>query len=211
VRLRELVPQELRGEVRVQVVEWGAKVAGQDAENVIPDPRGVATGRTLWLELAVRHGLPVQVFPGRVDHGDDSRDDSVALVDDRLVLEGEKALERNEEGAAWLGAAVDAVRKGAPGKPLDPEAREDEAEAEREEMRLSREMTMSGEMSGWVNMKKIRQALEILRWPTDGVDFDSEGLPEWYPGNWRMVTDSYREGAMEALRWVLEECGGQAE
>lgn len=212
VALREMVPQEDRGEVRVQVMEWGTKVRGQDAENVIPDPIWPANGKTRWVELAVRHGLPVQVFPGRVDHGDEGRDDSVALVDDRLVMEGEKALERNEEGAAWLGAAVDAVRKAAPAPPVDPEARDDEEEAEREEMRLSRETVMSGELSGWVDMKKIRMAVDLMRYPLDQEDdLVVAPLPEWWREEWRHLTEANRVGFREALRWVLEECTGQAE
>lgn len=211
VRLRELVPQEDRGEVRVVVMPYDAKAQGQDAENVIPEPQWPADGNTMWLALAVRHGLPVQVFPGRVDHGDALRDDSVALVDDRLVLEGEKALERNEEGAAWLGAAVDAVRKGQVDPAVDPDAREDEVEAEREEMRLSRETALGGELSGWVDMKKIRMAVDLMRYPLDQEDdLVVARLPEWWRSEWRHLTEAHRVGFREALRWVMEECTGQA-
>lgn len=206
VYLRDLLAREKRGELVVQVVPWGEKVQGQAAENVIPDARGV-DGSTRWLDLAVRHGLPVRVFPGRVDHGDARRNDSVAMVDDRLVMEGEKALERNEEGSAWLGAAVDAVRKTKGPAPVDPDAREDEAEAEREETRESREVRMGAEASAWVDLTRIRQAIQILRMLGPG-EIEDEDLPEWWPEEWKRLDLSLAHcvAMVGALEWVCDEC-----
>jgi hypothetical protein len=145
-----------------------------------------------------------------VDQGDEALNDSVAMVDDQLIMAGERALEENEEGAAWYGPArAESKRRESGDGRQEEDEREDEEEAQREEARLSREVTMGAEMSGWVDVKKVRQAAEILRFPTDDPAFMVEGLPDWYPAFWLTITDAHRCGAREALQWVLESCGGE--
>jgi ParB family chromosome partitioning protein len=215
VRLRELVslPDD-RGDLVVQVAEWDERGKGQCAEDKVyaVDLTPEAPQPLRWLSLALRHGLPVRVFPGRVDQGDEALNDSVAMVDDQLIMAGERALEENEEGAAWYGPArAESKRRESGDGRQEEDEREDEEEAQREEVRLSRETKMGAEMSGWIDVKKVKRAVDILRFPCGADDIAFEDLPAWFSAHWLGFNDEERKAAREALQWVLESCGGEVE
>lgn len=201
----------------VHVAAWNEKAKGQAFDDKIYAMEltaGAPEGLT-WLDLAIRHSLLVVIYPGRVEHENEKLRDSVAMVNDRLILEGEKALERHERGSAWLSAAVKAVTKEAPPEKVDPEEREDLAEAQREEARESQEVKMGAELSGWVDMGKVRAAQGLIEryLRTEGY---LDPLPDWFPEVWTDFEGGgcaleFAEGVESALSWVISLVGEKAE
>jgi ParB/RepB/Spo0J family partition protein len=204
VFLRELSDPELEP-IILQVAPWEtseSKPSEQAAENeVYQTERSESAPSDLrWVHLAQRHGLPVVVKPAKVSHGQPERDGSLALVDSAIIIDGERALEDHEENSAWLLAA----KKGRPLAKIDLDAREDEAESETEDLRLSR-ASISGksELTGWIDMGKVRE-LKALAEAQKEEEFLA-GLPGWciHFEQWRC------NEVITVCRWIESLQGGE--
>jgi len=57
-----------------------------------------------WLHLAQRHGVPIMVHPATNDN-EGALNNSIPLINHSLIMAGERALEDNERGSAWLSSA----------------------------------------------------------------------------------------------------------
>lgn len=102
-QLKELLPPEMRGELAVQCLPAGGAADAargcDDAEGLVPagELTEAAPPGLRWVQLAVRHGLAVQVVRSEVGAAEESR----AVVNTALLRQAEEA--RAEHGGeAWL-------------------------------------------------------------------------------------------------------------
>jgi ParB family chromosome partitioning protein len=191
----------------VQVADFEDRARGQYARDWVytADLSGAAPKVLRWLHLAQRHGVPVKVYPGKVADENEKLADSVAMVDEELLLEAEKALEEHEEGAAWLLEAVKA-KPASKSEKLDPDAREDQAEVDREEA-IREVVSRDPGMSAMVDLGRVREASRVLM-AMSSEDF-SCSEPDWFPPDWDVWNCEECAAAHLALEWVLENAGAQ--
>ena len=206
VKLREIGMKSLDPFI-LQIAKWDEKKpkAAQYVDDLIYKSEMTVAQQVTdfrWLHLAQRHGLPVRVFPARITRaqtGYEKLENSVAFVDATLILEGEKALEGHTVGSAWLLAAANAK----PGEKVDPDAREDAAELETEEVRDSREVvSRDAGMSGWIDMGKVSRVIDHLDYLLDEDDNETVSPPEGWPVEWDEEGFNSLFSIAVALKWV---------
>jgi ParB family chromosome partitioning protein len=204
VRLGKLVPKDQRANLMVQALTWEecqAAPAGLAAEDLVPMAERAADAPEdlRWLSLALKYGLRVFLVP------DDGQDQSLALVDTRLIRAGEESsaehnlptwlVTKARGGVVKESAQLTRAKAAVAGEPEHPEQTTDGPETQTviEQQMTSRALIDLGPVR-----RLHARALEEI---AEGENFHVSQNPETWMPTWAygMQFDELRD----ICEWVI--------
>jgi len=210
--LAALLPKEERAELAVQVRAMEAAVGLRgvlgDANAPVPlaELMPSAPAGLVWVRLAVRHGLAVQVIPAdsRGVPGEETR----AVVDVKLLRDAEAALAEGG-GEAWLSVGKRGVEESVARAKAVAAGEGDPLFQEGDGQEVVEVIEQTMQHHAMIDMGAVKR---LAMWAVS-EEADPQSAPEWVP-KWArdLAMAGYWNEIDAILNWVVGlKCGGRAE